>query len=236
MGIFDALTGAPADAAADQNRQWLAQNLRTGTDTLNQGQTNAIGALGQSAGLYGNLASKYGNATTMAMNALGLNGSAGNDAATAAFRASPGYQYSVDQALQGINRQGAVGGQGLNGNTLAALSDRAGNMADQEYGNWLGNLQSYVNPELSATSGQAGAIGSEAPVYTGTANNIANLGTATTNGITNQNTQQANADMGASANMLGLGLNIAKLGLGGGFGTSLLGGSGGGGFSLGKLS
>lgn len=230
MGLFDAFTGAPAQEAASKNTQLLQQNQVAGTTALNQGQTSATGALDQASGIYGGLASKYGGATTLGLDALGVNGSAGNDAATSAFRASPGYQYRVGQALDGINRAGAVGGGGLQGNTLAALSDRAGNMADQDYQSWLSNLNGYVSPELQATSGQAGAIAGKAPVYTGTAANIANLGTNTTNGITNNNTQAANAEMQGSANIWGLGTNLAKLGVGalGGGGTSLLGGGGGG--------
>jgi hypothetical protein len=89
----------------------------------------------------------------------------------------------------------------------------------------LSNLQGYVSPELQATSGQAGAIANEAPIYTGTAGSIASLGTNTTNGVTNQNTQAANADMAGSGNIWNLGMGLAKLGVGaatGGFGTSLL--------------
>jgi hypothetical protein len=56
----------------------------------------------------------------------------------------------------------------------------------------------------------ANADTGKAGVYTGTANNIANLGTNTTNGITGQNTQAANAEMQGSSNLWGLGMNLAK--------------------------
>jgi hypothetical protein len=163
-----------------------------------------------------------------------VNGAEGNTRATQAFQAGPGYQYAVDQSLDGINRSAAARGMSIGGNTLAALSDRAGNMANQEYGSWLDRLNGYVSPELQATGGQAGAIGAKAPVYTTTANSIAGLGTNTTNGITSQNTQAANAEMAGSSNLWGLGLNLAKLGVGAlTGGTSLLGGGGGGGINLG---
>jgi hypothetical protein len=155
-----------------------------------------------------------------------VNGAEGNTPQLMPSTPGPGINMGRS-ALQGINRAGAVGGQGLNGNTLAALSDRAGNMANQEYQNWVGNLNGYVSPELSATSGMAGADAGKAGVYTGTASNIANLGTNTTNGITGQNTQAANAEMAGSGNLWGLGLNLAKLGVGAATGgTSLLGGLG----------
>jgi len=230
MGIFDIFTGDSAKKAAEENKQLLQQNQATGTATLQQGQNSAIGALDKSAGLYGDLASKYGKASSLALDALGVNGPEGNARATSAFQAGPGYQWNVDQALQGVLRNNNATGGVAGGNTLAALSDRAGNMANQEYGSWLDRLNGYVSPELSATGGQAGSIASEAPVYTGTAANIANLGTNTTNGVANQNTQAANAEMQGSGNLWGLGLNLAKLGVGAlSGGTSLLGGGSGGG-------
>lgn len=230
MGIFDIFTGDSAKKAAEENKQLLQQNQTAGTTTLTNGQNSAIGALGQSSDLYGGLAGKYGKATSLGLDAIGVNGPEGNARATAAFQADPGYQYRVNQALDQTKRAAAASGMDIGGNTLAALSDRAGNMADQGYQTWLQNLQGYVSPELQATGGQAGAIAAKAPVYTGTAQNIANLGTNTTNGITNQNTQEANAEMQASKNLWGMGLAAAQLAAGippGG--TSLLGSGGGGG-------
>lgn len=174
------------------------------------------------------MAAKYGAATSLGLDALGVNGAAGNTRAVDAFHAGPGYNYAVDQSLEGVNRKAAATGVLAGGNTLAALSDRAGSMADQEYNNWVTGLNGYVSPELQATGGIASADTNKAGVYTGTANSIANLGTNTTNGITGQNTQAANAEMQGSSNLWGLGLNLAKLGVGAATGgTSLLGGAGG---------
>jgi hypothetical protein len=150
MGLFDIFTGDPAKEAAAKNAALLQQNQTAGTNTLNQGQTGALGSLTTAGGYYQPLASKYGGATSLGLDALGVNGAAGNTRATDAFHAGPGYQYAVDQSLDAINRKGAVGGAGLGGNTLAALSDRAGNMANQEYGSWLDRLNGYVSPELQA--------------------------------------------------------------------------------------
>lgn len=174
------------------------------------------------------MSAKYGQATNLGLDALGVNGAGGNQRAVDAFHAGPGYDWRVSQALDQTNRAAAATGGVNGGNTLAALSDRAGNMANQEYDNWVKNLNGYVSPELSAVGGQAGAAAGKAGVYTGTANNIANLGTNTANGIAGQNTQAANAEMAGSGNLWGLGLNLAKLGVGTlSGGTSLLGGGGG---------
>lgn len=228
MGIFDIFTGDAAKEAAAKNTALLQQNQTTGTSTLQQGQTDALGSLDAAKGIYTPLQAKYGAATTLGLDALGVNGADGNARAVSAFHAGPGYNYAVDQSLEGVNRKAAATGALAGGNTLAALSDRAGSMADQEYNNWVSGLNGYVSPELSAASGAAGAEAAKAPVYTGTASNIANLGTNTTNGITGQNTQAANAEMQGSSNLWGLGLNLAKLGVGAATGgTSLLGGLGG---------
>ncbi len=228
MGLFDIFTGGPAKEAAAKNTALLQQNQASGTTALQGGQDNSIAALTNAGGMYSPLASKYGAATNLGLDALGVNGAAGNSRAVGAFQAGPGYQYAVDQSLDGINRHAAAGGgPAPGGNTLAALSDRAGNMANQEYGSWVDRLNGYVSPELAATGGAAGYEAAKAPVYQGTANSIANLGTNTTNGITNQNTQSANAEMAGSGNLWGLGLNLAKLGVGAASGgTSLLGGKG----------
>lgn len=233
MGFFDAITdiftGRPAKEAAEKNAALLRENQATGTATLQAGQTGALGSLSTAGGYYKPLADKYGAATTLGLDALGVNGAAGNARAVGAFQAGPGYQYAVDQALDQTRRAAARDGSLAGGNTLAALSDRAGNMANQEYGSWLDRLNGYVSPELAATSGMAGAEAAKAPVYTGTANSIASLGSNTANGVASQNTQAANAELAGSGNLWGLGLNLAKLGTGAlTGGTSLLGGFGGG--------
>lgn len=229
MGIFDIFTGKPAKEAAEKNSALLQQNKTEGTATLNAGQTNSLASLDKAGGMYAPLAQKYGAGSNLYLDSLGVNGAGGNARATDAFHAGPGYQYSVDQSLDGINRSAAARGGSIGGNTLAALSDRAGNMANQEYHGWQDRLGGLIAPEFQAVGGQAGAEAGKVPVYQGTANSIANLGTNTTNGITSQNTQAANAEMQGSGNLWGLGLNLAKLGIGAATGgTSLLGGGGGG--------
>jgi hypothetical protein len=228
MGIFDIFTGDSAGDAAHQNRLALADNMRYGNAALKEGQAGSLASLDKAGAMYAPLSQKYGAGTNLYLDSLGVNGAEGNTRATGAFQAGPGYQWAVDQALDGVNRaSSAQSGGGLQGNTLAALSDRAGNMANQEYGNWQTRLGGLIAPEFQATAGQAGAEAGKVPVYQGTANSIANLGTQTTNGITQQNTQQANAETAASGNMWNFGLQaLTGLAGGGGGGTSLLGGLG----------
>lgn len=211
----------------------MQANQTAGTNTLQTGQTNSLASLDAAGAAYDPLkalATKYTGGTDMYLNSLGLNGAAGTAAAQAAFQAGPGYQYAVDQSLEGINRKANAAGGLVGGNTLAALSDRAGNMANQEYGTWQSNLSGLNNNALQATSGAASGVAgvdtNKAGVYSNTANSIANLGTTTANGIAGQNTQEANAEMAGSGNLWGLGMNLAKLGVGAATGgTSLLGGA-----------
>lgn len=174
--------------------------------------------------------SKYGAATSLGLDALGVNGPEGNTRATQAFQAGPGYNWMVDQSLEGVARKANSLGMGAGGNTLAALSDRAGNLANQEYGSWLDRLQGYVAPELSATSGLAGLTAAKAPVYINDANSRVGLENNITAGMNSQETQAANAEMQGSKNLWGLGLAAAQMAVGmppiGG--TSLLGGGGSG--------
>ena len=245
MGLFDIFSGDSARQAAEQNSALLRQNQTAGTNTLQQGQTNSLASLDAAAGAYDPLkaiAAKYGGGTNLYLDSLGVNGPGGNARATGAFQAGPGYQYAVDQSLDGVARKAAALGMGgPQGNTLAALSDRAGNMANQEYGNWQTRLGGLIAPEFQATAGQTGALAGQAgaeagkvPVYGNTANSIANLGTNTTTGLNDQNTQSANAEMQGSGNLWNFGLNgLSALASGGG--TSLLGGGGSLGSALGSI-
>ena len=229
MGILDsvlgALTGEPGKRAAEENMARWRDTENRGMGYLNEGLAGSNKAIDSAKSAYqplGELAKKYGAGTSLYLDSLGANGADGTQRARDAFQAGPGYQYSVDQSLDGIMRKANAMGGLAGGNTLTALSDRAGQMANQEFGNWQSNLQGLINPELSATggfaSGQAGAELARSGVYQNDAGNRVNLATGATKGINNENTSGANAEMAGGKNVLGLGMNLAKLG------TGLLGG------------
>src|SRR3954462_542190 len=90
-----------------QNKDIYGNLLTSGTNTANTGLTNQLGALGQAGQAYAPLsalASKYGGGTDMYLNSLGVNGAAGNQAAVNAFQAGPGYDFTLNQGLDAINR------------------------------------------------------------------------------------------------------------------------------------
>lgn len=223
MGLFDIFTGGAAKDAAEKNSANLTSNRIEGTGIINNAQTHSLNALSKAGDYYLPLADKYGAGTNLYLDSLGVNGAAGNTRATNAFQAGPGYQWQVDQALDQAKRAAAATGSLDSGNTLAALSDRAGNMANQEYGNWQTRLGGLISPELASVTGRASAEAGKVPVYQGSANSLVNLNTNTINGINSQNTQAANAEMQGSGNLWNFGLN-ALTGLASGGGTSLLGG------------
>ncbi|WP_262268617.1 hypothetical protein [Microvirga yunnanensis] len=157
----------------------------------------------------------------------------------AAFRAGPGYQYQVDQATDAVARKASALGMLGSGNTAAAISDRAGHMADQEYDRYLGRLDGLNRLGYDATGRQAGVLSDRADLFTGRGRDRASVyGDATRLGVS---TAQHTADGAVSALHGGMmaGQNAAANRFGaimGGLqlGSKLLGGAAGGG-GLGRL-
>jgi hypothetical protein len=92
-------------------------------------------------------------------NLLGLNGADSQNNAFTQFREDPGYQYTVNQAIQGVDRSAAARGLLNSGATIKAIQDRAANLADQGYSNYFNRLAGVAGTGQTATNGtaQAGA-------------------------------------------------------------------------------
>jgi hypothetical protein len=219
MGLFDAFTGDSAKKAAADNAALYRQYGTQANQYLDTGLANEVPNLDKAIGAYtplSNLGAKYGAGTDLYMNSLGVNGPAGNAAATGAFQASPGYAWARDQAIEATARNANRFGAG--GNELAAVTDRANNLANQEYGNWQTRLAGLVNPELTAVSGAAGGqaagYGAKAGAYATDASNRVGVAGNIAGGTANSNTAAANAQMQASGNfwngLMSLGGNVAR--------------------------
>lgn len=233
MGLFSAVTGGPANRATRSNEKQLWNNLTENFGFFDIGREAAIGHLqqgmDQAQGYLGKageafvplsaLGTKYGGATTMLQNSLGLNGPQGNQAAVNAFQTSPGYQFQMEQGLQGLDRVNAVGGGNYQGKAQTDAIKYSQGLANQDYGDWRKNLSQFLSPELQATSGaatgQAAALGQQAntsmlgegnmaTLWQQDAINRANMNNMTTQGLTQNATQGANAQMAASGNALNL--------------------------------
>lgn len=273
MGLFDIFSGDSGRRTAMQNARMLQDSQRQIDQRLNLGQNNAIqtlqayeprslaalgegydaargeyGQMGASADLFRPYAETGGRAFDLLAGSYGVNGAGGNQAAVGAFQSSPGYQWGVDQATDAVARKAAAAGVAGSGNTLAAISDRAGQMANQEYGNWRAGLRDIGQTGFNATGSiaqlQSGMhkglgdlfaaegtglgnilqqnAGRIAGTYSDTANTGVNALARTTEGLVNQNTLGHQAGQTASANQWGAGMGL--LSLLGGLGGRYLGG------------
>lgn len=194
-------SGDPAIAAANRNRTSLGKFQDDATGLIDAGSNAASGYLERARDAYGNFTNKAASGSTMLDNALGLNGADGTAAATSAFTAAPGYQYTVDQTNKALGRVNSSLGSYQSGDTIADISANTAGLASQGYNDWLDRLTDYKNYELAGIGGQAGALGDLASLSTGTAGQKVGILDTVTSGLLGANNQQAE---GESANKAGL--------------------------------
>jgi len=103
------------------------------------------------------------------------------------FQSSPGYQYDLNQTMQGVTNSAAARGGITGGNTLMALQQNASGLANQNYYNWLGTFLNQANNYVGQVSGVS-SLGENA------AANLGNTGVAAANNIGNYMTQAGNAN------------------------------------------
>ena len=173
------------DSALSNSKTALGDAYGTATNAINQGYNNANTAINQGINVNQPWLSGGQNANTMYGNALGLNGASGNQAAANAFQAGPGYNWQVGQATDAIARKMGALGMAGSGNAMTAISDRAGQMANQEYGNWQNRLQG-----LSAQGQQA--AGAMQSGYNNLANNANSYGQNMSNLASNYGSNMGN--------------------------------------------
>jgi hypothetical protein len=235
-GFFSTLFGGGAEReAADRNRAQLGQYQTQGTGYLDSGLNRSSGYLNQAVDAYSPLASlagDYRQGSGLYLDALGVNGGAGNNRATSAFQTGPGYEFTLDQGLNALNRRRAAGGMLESGNADIDAMKFGTGLADQTYGSWLDRLRGVDSNAMAATgaaaSGQAGAFGNLSNLYQQDANNRVNLTGNVTSGNISANNQQAAGEASGARNLLNAGMGLASLatgGMGGGFGFG--GGTGG---------
>lgn len=224
----DALTGNYAAGLAS-----LTGNYGLGRDALTGNYGQAVNAFGSNVGasigaldanaqravgaLTGNYAAglspflqNYQTAqagTTALGNALGLNGPAGNAAATAAFWNNPAIKSQLDLGSENVLRHQSATGQLASGKTNIDLQNYGQQVASQGWNNYVSQLQPYLNFSQGAASG----IGN---LYSGLggalANQYGNLGTQLAGQYGNLASGLGNLYTG-----LGGGLNANFMNLGG---------------------
>ncbi len=216
-------TGANSALGAISRGYGGAQNAVIGYG--NQAQQQLAGGIDRAAGQtlagvqsYAPYANAGAGASNLYNDALGVNGAAGTAAAQSAFTASPGYQFQVDQATGAASRAAAATGAGASGNTLDAITRLGSNLANTEYQNFLGNLNTSAQRGVAAASGvaglnqAAGAIEGTGATTGATLENATGtqLGTLASQGGIAGATVDQNLGSGLSANDVGLGKNLSS--------------------------
>lgn len=242
-GIADTYRQAVGDANngtltgyGNQANGVIQQYGTAASDSINSGTTNAANALvpqnaiaqgqiGQgnqaaqsnlagSDALYAPYAQNGAGASSMYANALGLNGAAGNAAATSAFQASPGYDWQTSQATDAAARHAASLGIAGSGNTLTGITTLASNLANQEHSSWLDRLNGLQGTGLQATQGISGnnALAANFNYGTGTGQGALSnsLGTGLAGLDTSQGTQNANIFGGQGTALAGISSNLGN--------------------------
>lgn len=122
------------------------------------------------------------------------------------FQASPGYQYAVDEALGQVKRNASARGLLESGSVMRDMTDRAQNMANQEYNNWwnrqnqqYGDYQNRLAGLAGGSTGadQANQLGmnlgaGSAQMSSNMGSLFGNMGMAGLSGITNTGAAYAN--------------------------------------------
>lgn len=206
MSIWDAFTGNAARDAAEKNAALYQSYGQQATGALDTALPKSTGALNSAVDAYtplSDLGKKYGAASDLALDAYGANGAEGNARAVSAYQASPGFKFQVDTATDAAARNAAKLGLAGSGNTLQAISDRAGQIANTDYNNWRTGLTNFVSPELTATGGAAAGVAAGdtnlANLYQTDALNRAGIYGNVASGNANSNNQAAQAQMNASS-------------------------------------
>ena len=154
MGFFDAIAdglglnkGKATTKAAQQNMGVIddLETLGTGYLTDARGITSDYLDYGQTG------ANAYSDA-------LGLNGAEGSAAAQERFTTSPGYDFALEQGLQGIQRLGASQGRMQSGNTDIDLLKYGVGAANDEWGRYLDRLGGYQNVYASGVAADTGSL------------------------------------------------------------------------------
>jgi len=252
--FFSTLFGGGAEKEAAQKDIAAAQMYQAqALPALQQGYQTGTGALNQAIGAYQplvGLGAQYSQAAPTYLGAMGVGTPQQVAAAQSAFTNQPGYQFALNQAQQAAERAAAAGGMTASGNLIDAEQRNAINLQNQQYQQWINNLQQAGAMGLGAT--QAGAAG-QAAGYGGLAN-LAQQYAQNQTGVYGNvaqtdigaNNLQAAGEAAGAKNLLGAGLSLATLamnpsagmssmlgGLGRSFGNMFMGGGSPSGYGIG---
>lgn len=155
MGLFDAI----ADGLGLNKGKATTKAGRQNMGVLDNLETLGTGYLNDARGITSEYLDYGKTGADAYSDALGLNGAEGSAAAQERFTTSPGYQFALDQGLQGIQRLGASQGRMQSGNTDIDLLQYGVGAANDEYGSYLDRLGGYQGVYASGVGADTGALG-----------------------------------------------------------------------------
>lgn len=196
--------GKATMVAAGQNANEIKAGNKRGMDYLTDGTTRANQYLTETVDQYAPLA----GATNMYANAIGLNGASGNNEATTAFQAGPGYDFAVNQGLDALGRRASSLGRYQSGGTETDFIDYSQGRANQEFGGWLDRLS---GASTTALNGQGAGYNNLANLAVGDATARMQLDQDTTGSLVSNNNMYAQGKEQQSAGVAKLGGNLAGL-------------------------
>lgn len=211
MGIFDIFSDKNAKAARDAQIAGLNAGNTQGQGYLQSGLDAAEGSYAAGIKPFTDILASSGAGAGAYGDATGANGEAGFSRAVDNFHTSPGYDFTVNQALDNVQRRAASTGQLASGGTNIDMANQVGALADKQWQSYVGNLQPYLGQQTAAAGGNANVNVAQAGTQNANRTNAANMAYGTQVGIGNAN---ANADLAAntaSANAIGGIMNAGKM-------------------------
>jgi hypothetical protein len=221
MGLWDSLTGQSSAAASNAAAEdTFRKQKKAGKELRAYGNEYANQFQGLSQ-LFAPFASAGKDALSMYRAGLGLDGGAGTEAFTAAYRGLPGYQSGLqtgqDAAIAGLN----AGGRLNSGAAMKALQRYGSNYEDQRVGSYLDRLFGLSNTgqqatgQQVATAGQGlqGQLATRTSSYGGDMNAAGTIGQGMVAG--------AQAEQQGLTNLMGTAAGLGGMALGGQFGGAL---------------
>ena len=169
MSFFGDLFGGGYQDAAKAQEQALNQAYATATPFYGQARGNITDYGAKALAPYTDLTSLGAAGTGQLARLLGL-GPAGAGDIQATLQNLPGYQFTLGQGEQAVDRGAAArsGGNIFSGNTLAAEQAYGQGLANQYYNQYVNQLRPYLDVAQNAAAGVSG-------VNTGIGGNLANI-------------------------------------------------------------
>jgi len=216
--------GAAANAQNQATQMAMmaqAQQAAQAQNALQQGQTQAAGAINRGMEAYTPYQTVGVNAINQLAKLYGPTGEYTQMPTMAQLQMDPSYAFREQQGMKALQQSAAARGGLLSGSTLKGIQQYGQGLASEEYGNaynrFMANrlaatqaLQGLGSSGLTAAGGMGNLAGGLANVYTGTAQNLAqnyqNLGQGIGQGYANIGAANASSYM-APTNLLAQALN-----------------------------